>query len=67
MYIFKKRTVNHNFFFFFLVARKLGYSIEYIPLYRDMSSRDLLQRRSTTPTGDTIWEVILIRFFFLLL
>ncbi|KAI9303209.1 AAA domain-containing protein [Cunninghamella echinulata] len=37
-------------------ARKLGYSIEYIPLYRDMSSRDLLQRRSTTPTGDTIWE-----------
>ncbi|CAO3595524.1 unnamed protein product [Absidia cylindrospora] len=37
-------------------ARKLGYSIDYIPLYRDMSSRDLLQRRSTTPTGDTVWE-----------
>ncbi|KAI8341541.1 hypothetical protein BC941DRAFT_416834, partial [Chlamydoabsidia padenii] len=37
-------------------ARKLGYTIDYIPLYRDMSSRDLLQRRSTTPTGDTVWE-----------
>ncbi|KAL0082790.1 AAA domain-containing protein [Phycomyces blakesleeanus] len=37
-------------------ARNLGYVIDYIPLYRDMSSRDLLQRRSTTPTGDTIWE-----------
>lgn len=37
-------------------ARNLGYTIDYIPLYRDMSSRDLLQRRSTTPKGDTIWE-----------
>ncbi|KAF7726766.1 von Willebrand factor A domain-containing protein 8 [Apophysomyces ossiformis] len=37
-------------------ARNLGYTIDYIPLYRDMSSRDLLQRRSTSPTGDTIWE-----------
>ncbi|KAI7898653.1 AAA domain-containing protein [Cokeromyces recurvatus] len=37
-------------------ARNLGYTIDYIPLYRDMSSRDLLQRRSTTPTGDTVWE-----------
>ncbi|CAG8455940.1 70_t:CDS:10, partial [Scutellospora calospora] len=35
---------------------KLGYNIEYIPLYKDMSSRDLLQRRSTTFAGDTIWE-----------
>src|SRR4051812_28959690 len=25
-------------------------------LYKDMSARDLLQRRSTTLTGDTIWE-----------
>lgn len=39
------------------VARNLGYTIDYIPLYRDMSSRDLLQRRSTTPSGDTVWEV----------
>ncbi|CEG83438.1 hypothetical protein RMATCC62417_17358 [Rhizopus microsporus] len=37
-------------------ARRLGYTIDYIPLYRDMSSRDLLQRRSTTERGDTIWE-----------
>ncbi|KAI9260188.1 AAA domain-containing protein [Sporodiniella umbellata] len=37
-------------------ARRLGYTIDYIPLYRDMSSRDLLQRRSTTIKGDTIWE-----------
>ncbi|KAI9354986.1 AAA domain-containing protein [Pilaira anomala] len=37
-------------------ARNLGYTIDYIPLYRDMSSRDLLQRRSTTAKGDTIWE-----------
>ncbi|KAI8646980.1 AAA domain-containing protein [Parasitella parasitica] len=37
-------------------ARNLGYTIDYIPLYRDMSSRDLLQRRSTTAKGDTVWE-----------
>ncbi|KAI9253809.1 AAA domain-containing protein [Phascolomyces articulosus] len=37
-------------------ARNLGYTIDYIPLYRDMSSRDLLQRRSTTPKGDTVWD-----------
>ncbi|CAM0142536.1 unnamed protein product [Umbelopsis sp. WA50703] len=37
-------------------ARNLGYTIEFIPLFRDMSSRDLLQRRSTTSTGDTVWE-----------
>ncbi|KAF9969381.1 von Willebrand factor A domain-containing protein 8, partial [Actinomortierella ambigua] len=37
-------------------GRNLGYKVEYIPLYKDMSSRDLLQRRSTTFTGDTIWE-----------
>ncbi|KAJ3336274.1 von Willebrand factor A domain-containing protein 8 [Gonapodya sp. JEL0774] len=37
-------------------ARRLGYRVEFIPLYKDMSARDLLQRRSTTLTGDTIWE-----------
>ena len=46
---------------YYSVARNLGYTIDYIPLYRDMSSRDLLQRRSTTPTGDTVWDV---RFFY---
>lgn len=38
------------------LARNLGYTIEYIPLYRDMSSRDLLQRRATTFSGDTMWQ-----------
>ncbi|OZJ04703.1 hypothetical protein BZG36_02531 [Bifiguratus adelaidae] len=37
-------------------GKMLGYSTEYIPLYRDMSSRDLLQRRTTTFSGDTIWQ-----------
>ncbi|CAG8469528.1 17842_t:CDS:10 [Acaulospora morrowiae] len=37
-------------------AKNLGYDIEYIPLYKDMSARDLLQRRGTTFSGDTIWE-----------
>lgn len=37
-------------------ARILGYETEYIPLYKDMSSRTLLQRRSTATSGDTIWE-----------
>ncbi|KAG0224963.1 von Willebrand factor A domain-containing protein 8 [Actinomortierella wolfii] len=37
-------------------GRNLGYKVEYIPLYKDMSSRDLLQRRSTTFSGDTVWE-----------
>ncbi|TPX75293.1 hypothetical protein CcCBS67573_g03438 [Chytriomyces confervae] len=34
----------------------LGYATEYIPVYKDMSARDLLQRRSTNLKGDTIWE-----------
>ncbi|CAG8696363.1 9366_t:CDS:2, partial [Acaulospora colombiana] len=37
-------------------AKNLGYKIEYIPLYKDMSARDLLQRRGTTSSGDTTWE-----------
>ncbi|RKO85785.1 AAA domain-containing protein, partial [Blyttiomyces helicus] len=37
-------------------TRGLGYNVETIPMYKDMSSRDLLQRRSTTSTGDTVWE-----------
>ncbi|KAH9247158.1 hypothetical protein BASA81_015242 [Batrachochytrium salamandrivorans] len=39
-----------------LFSKSLGYQIEYIPLHRDMSARDLLQRRSTLPDGDTFWE-----------
>ncbi|KAI8617008.1 AAA domain-containing protein [Chytriomyces sp. MP71] len=34
----------------------LGYTTEYIPVYKDMSARDLLQRRTTNLRGDTIWE-----------
>ena len=34
----------------------LGYKVELIPLYKDMSARDLMQRRSTNLLGDTIWE-----------
>ncbi len=37
-------------------ARLFGYRTEYIPLYKDLSARDLLQRRTTTDRGDTIWE-----------
>ena len=31
-------------------------SVEPLFLYKDMSARDLLQRRSTTSTGETIWQ-----------
>ncbi|KAI9345549.1 AAA domain-containing protein [Obelidium mucronatum] len=37
-------------------VKLLGYRTEYVPLYKDMSARDLLQRRSTNIKGDTIWE-----------
>ena len=37
-------------------ARCLGYTIELVPLYKDMSARDLLQRRGTNEKGDTVWE-----------
>ncbi|KAJ3220295.1 von Willebrand factor A domain-containing protein 8 [Dinochytrium kinnereticum] len=33
----------------------LGYRYQILPLYKDMSARDLLQRRSTNDKGDTIW------------
>ena len=35
----------------------LGYDIETLPLYHEMSARDLVQRRATSPDGDTIWEI----------
>jgi hypothetical protein len=37
-------------------ARSFGYQVEHVPLYKDMSARGLLQRRSTRPNGDTLWE-----------
>ena len=36
-------------------ASLLGYKIEYIPLYKDLSFRDLVQRRGTSSNGDSIW------------
>ncbi|XP_034741708.1 von Willebrand factor A domain-containing protein 8 [Etheostoma cragini] len=37
-------------------AEMLGYSIEPIMLYQDMTARDLLQQRCTLPNGDTAWR-----------
>ncbi|XP_037542623.1 von Willebrand factor A domain-containing protein 8 [Nematolebias whitei] len=37
-------------------AEMLGYSIESIMLYQDMTARDLLQQRYTLPNGDTAWR-----------
>ncbi|KAK2514328.1 Vwa8 [Columba guinea] len=37
-------------------ADMLGYSIEPIMLYQDMTARDLLQQRYTLPNGDTAWR-----------
>ncbi|XP_058040476.1 von Willebrand factor A domain-containing protein 8 isoform X1 [Ahaetulla prasina] len=37
-------------------AALLGYDIEPIMLYQDMTARDLLQQRYTLPNGDTSWR-----------
>ncbi|XP_074550636.1 von Willebrand factor A domain-containing protein 8 [Halichoeres trimaculatus] len=37
-------------------AEMLGYSIEPVMLYQDMTARDLLQQRYTLPNGDTAWR-----------
>ncbi|KAJ8256112.1 hypothetical protein COCON_G00199760 [Conger conger] len=37
-------------------AEMLGYTIEPIMLYQDMTARDLLQQRFTLPNGDTAWR-----------
>ncbi|CAO2591668.1 von Willebrand factor A domain-containing protein 8 [Lemmus lemmus] len=37
-------------------AAILGYNIEPIMLYQDMTARDLLQQRYTLPNGDTAWR-----------
>ncbi|KFO27883.1 Putative protein KIAA0564, partial [Fukomys damarensis] len=37
-------------------AVTLGYDIEPIMLYQDMTARDLLQQRYTLPNGDTAWR-----------
>ncbi|XP_072473221.1 von Willebrand factor A domain-containing protein 8 isoform X2 [Notamacropus eugenii] len=37
-------------------ADTLGYDIEPIMLYQDMTARDLVQQRYTLPNGDTAWR-----------
>ncbi|XP_005100871.1 von Willebrand factor A domain-containing protein 8 [Aplysia californica] len=37
-------------------ADLLGYHVEPIMLYQDMTSRDLLQQRTTLANGDTVWR-----------
>lgn len=37
-------------------AAMLGYSVEPVMLYQDMTARDLLQQRYTLPNGDTAWR-----------
>jgi len=39
------------------LASVLGYNTETIQLYSDMTARDLLQQRTTTSTGDTVWRM----------
>ncbi|KAL4221611.1 von Willebrand factor A domain-containing protein 8 [Mactra antiquata] len=38
-------------------ANLLGYHVEPIMLYQDMTSRDLLQQRTTLENGDTAWRL----------
>uniref|UniRef100_A0A1B6BXM8 VWFA domain-containing protein n=1 Tax=Clastoptera arizonana TaxID=38151 RepID=A0A1B6BXM8_9HEMI len=38
------------------LAHKLGYTVQPIVLYQDMTNRDLIQQRTTLPNGDTIWK-----------
>ena len=39
------------------LAALLGYRTETIQLYSDMTARELLQQRTTTSTGDTVWRM----------
>ena len=39
------------------LAARLGLHQETVQLYEDMTARDLLQQRTTTQTGDTIWRL----------
>ena len=39
-----------------LFACRLGYGTELFSVYKDMSARDLLQRRSTDALGNTTWH-----------
>ncbi|XP_076231251.1 von Willebrand factor A domain-containing protein c12.2 [Calliopsis andreniformis] len=39
-----------------MLTELMGYQIEPIVLYQDMTSRDLIQQRTTLPNGDTVWR-----------
>ena len=39
------------------LAGLMGYRTETVQLYADMTARDLLQQRTTTDTGDTVWRL----------
>ncbi|XP_071450278.1 von Willebrand factor A domain-containing protein 8 [Hetaerina americana] len=45
----KSATINR-------LANMLGYMVEPIILYQDMTSRDLIQQRTTLENGDTVWQ-----------
>lgn len=38
------------------IAHLLNQNIEPMVLYQDMTARDFVQQRTTTPTGDTVWR-----------
>jgi MoxR-like ATPase len=38
------------------LAALLGYDVEPVQLYQDMTARDLLQQRTTKENGDTVWR-----------
>ena len=38
-------------------ASRFGYSMQLVPLYRDMTSHDLLQRRQLDAKGNTSWQM----------
>lgn len=38
------------------IAQLLNQHIEPMVLYQDMTARDFVQQRTTTPTGDTVWR-----------
>lgn len=38
------------------ITRQLNTPVISFHVYKDLSSRDILQKRNTTPTGDTVWQ-----------
>lgn len=45
-----KSVLAHHF------AQQAEQPIDIVPIYRDMTTRDLFQRRNTSPQGDTNWQ-----------